>query len=277
VTFSIVALAARLLAMSALALGATPIASTSPEVTASAVAHVHFSLAACSSLAGKHLRSADVSYSFAPITGDGHAAADRTDAAAAIKGTAPWPNPATSPLQFDVTLPPGFYRYAVDDTNGGAPASGGGVVCQYQLYLAALPGKDRTITDTMYNGAGEPITPVLLAGTLPPNVSAFLVRYDGSPACGTPTASLVRHQLLDSQVQSAAYYGYDTKLTAKDGNRGVAFGLELGWPNDERRVLRILADYPKTIVSGAPTFVRFDITPDVEKRALAQPADKLSC
>jgi hypothetical protein len=250
------------IAAALLALGTLAMASPSTADVAPGTAPIHFALAACPALVGKHVASADVSYSFAPVAG-----------AATVSGTAKWTSAADSRLQLDVALPAGFYRYAIAVKSAGGTA----VVCGYELYLAALPGKERTITDTMLDGVADPITPVLLAGTLPAGMTAWLVRYDGAPACGSSTTALVRHQLLDSEVESGAYYGYDTKLTAARDNRSGVFGLELGWPNDQRRVIRLTADYPKAIVSGVPGDVRFDVTPSVEKLALGQPANTLVC
>jgi hypothetical protein len=78
-------------------------------------------------------------------------------------------------------------------------------------------------------------------------------------------------------VQHDSYYGYDTWLTAKADNGGVVFRLELGWPDDQRRVLRVVADYPSNFISDSPTFTRFDITDEVATFARSQPADRLVC
>jgi hypothetical protein len=78
-------------------------------------------------------------------------------------------------------------------------------------------------------------------------------------------------------VEDRAYYGYDTELTAKPNNGGAVFGLELGWPDDLRRSVRIVADYPKQLVSGAPTAIRLDITPQAAQLVRSAPAGTLVC
>lgn len=186
-----------------------------------------------------------------------------------------WNAKSAQHFVYDVDLPPGFYHYAVVAVFG--PKTAAHVLCDQQLYAAVLPGKVNAITDTMQDGVSDPITPVLLAGTLLPGMTAWIVRYEGAPACGASTASLVRHQLLSSEVQSGAYYGYDTTLTAKPDNHGIVFGLELGWPDDQRRVVRLVGNYPSQIVSGTATYVRFDVTPDVAQRALAEAPATLAC
>src|SRR5947209_15492705 len=49
---------------------------------------------------------------------------------------------------------------------------------------------------------------------------------------------LSRHNLVDVQVQDGAYYGYDVPRGRASLGTPGAFGLELGWPDDQRRVAR---------------------------------------
>jgi len=186
-----------------------------------------------------------------------------------------WNTKTDKHFVYDIDLPPGFYHYAVVAVFG--PKTAAHVLCDLQLYAAVLPDKVNTIADTMEDGVSDPITPVLLAGTLQPGMTAWLVRYDGTPACGQSTLSLIRHQLLLSEVQDGAYYGYDTTLTGKPSNGGVVFGLELGWPDDERRVVRLVGSYPSQVVSGIAKTVRFDVTPDVARELRNDPPLTLAC
>jgi hypothetical protein len=88
--------------------------------------------------------------------------------------------------------------------------------------------------------------------------------------------NLRSYALSKLSVSARAYYAFDDALTAKE-HRAATFGLELAWPSGERRTVRITAEYPDDIISGAPTFARFDVTPTVENKLLAKPAGVLIC
>lgn len=242
------------------------------SITASAdrpSAQIIFDLSACNYIAEAKVAAATVQYTFGPTRGDGRA--DTTAWESAVTGTVQWANPATSRLRLRIVLPPGFYHYEIL-----AESSGYRFACEEQWYIAALPYKNQTITGEMVGGIEDPVTQLLIAGTLPDGVTADLVRYDGAPACGDSTKRLISHKIWKLTTLTGAYYAYDNALTAKD-SRSAVFGLGLAWPNGEHRIVRVTADYPADIISGAPTFTRFDVTAIMAKKLLAQPADFLIC
>lgn len=232
-------------------------------------AKISFDLSACGYIVKANAAIAAVQYTFGPAEGNGRA--DTTSWDAAIRGNFRWVHPAHSRLHFDVVLPQGFYQYTIV-----ADSPGYQFACEQQWYLAVLPDRDQTITDEMLNGIGDPVTQLLFAGTLSDGITAIPVRYDGAPPCGAPTESLRSYALRKVSQSAGAYYAFDDALTAKE-NRAATFGLELSWPNGEHRTVRIDAEYPDEIISGAPTFARFDVTPALGSALLAKPAGELIC
>lgn len=174
----------------------------------------------------------------------------------------------------DVDLPPGAYEYAIVATRGNLAHK---VVCEQALYVAVLPDRTQTVGGELDDGIADAITPVLLAGTLPRGVTAWLVRYDPSADCGAPTDTLTRHQILDSHVENAAYYGYEPYPPVRPSGPTATYGLELGWPDDVRRVVRLSAAYPDKPLRGTPTYVRFDVTPERAQAIRASTPGLLVC
>ena len=232
-------------------------------------AQIMFDLSACSYIVKANVAVAAVQYDFGPTEGDGRA--DTTSWDSAVRGNVRWVRPAHSQLHLRVVLPQGFYQYSIV-----AESPGYQFACEQQWYIAVLPDRDQTITGETVDGTEDPITQLLLAGTLSDGVTARLMRYDDDPACGAPITNLRSYPLWKLSVSAGAYYAFDDALTAKE-NRGAIFGLELIWLSGEHRTVRIAAEYPDEIISGAPTFARFDVTLTMENKLLAKPAGFLIC
>jgi hypothetical protein len=241
---------------------ATPLSSRAerPEVAQSKDdGTIHFDLAPCPTLAAHGTTPVKVEAWFKPTTGSNVVAQKRFS----------WTSQSKKHLTFDLNVPAGFYHYAV-------VANFGKTACDYQRFAAVLPQKTQTIADEMDDGLANPLTAVLFAGTLPQGVSAWMVRYDGNPDCGQPVDALARHTLLDVQVQNGAFYGYDVPRGRAGLGAATAFGLELGWPDDRRRVVLLQAVFPKTPDAEA-VGVRFDITPAVAQKLLTESSGVLLC
>ncbi|HEX4014268.1 MAG TPA: hypothetical protein VHX17_10345 [Candidatus Cybelea sp.] len=168
-------------------------------------------------------------------------------------------------------MPSGFYHYVIS-----AKSDKNRIGCERQGYLAALSGRPQTLEGALDNGVVDPITQLLFAGILPEGVSATVVRYAGDPPCGSATGTLTSYALLSSAAAKKAYYAFDDAFTAKHIGT-VTFGLELHWPGGAQRTVRLLAQYPNEIISGPPTFRRFDVTKPVSQELLGDSPGVLLC
>ena len=100
--------------------------------------------------------------------------------------------------------------------------------------------------------------------------------------CGSDLRSLTTHSIridYDNVGYYAADYTYADKssLVSPAARENVVFGIKVQRPNEEPRVIRVVANYPLSAIASTPTAVRVDLTPKILDAAFDHPPNALLC
>ena len=183
-----------------------------------------------------------------------------------------WNSRDTLPLHFATHIPPGVYTY---DIQGGIVAGKDLISCQAYYYFAALPGDSRTINDSMIDCCADPIPALFIMGIAPTTVRLSVMRYDVPLECEATLPETGK--LIPVEQTSVGYYATDSSLTAQPTGQHVTFGIGIQRISGDKRVIRVIADYPKNIVQDKPTVVRLDLTPQLIDSQFRNAAGVLGC
>jgi hypothetical protein len=155
------------------------------------------------------------------------------------------------------------YSYEVEAVHRAAVESTS-VFCSSHLYVAALPGSTRRITESLREGLRDPIPRVYVYGMVPKAAQISVVRFDGAPGCGTRIDALPVSRLR-TERDATGYYA-------------VVLGIRVTMPGHrEPRTFPLVTGYPTSVIQERPISARFDLSPTMIDAALNEPADTLLC
>ena len=170
-------------------------------------------------------------------------------------------------IEFDVAR--GLYKMTLD-----APAYN----CAASDFIEILPDRDRSISETLKDGAG-PVDPfVLLYGTAPMSfvyAKPTFVVFDKSVTCNAPVTAPL-HVRIVSEHDRDSYYTWlytDPSLGAQ-GSTVVA--LRLSTPTHLYHYVRLPIPFPVPW-AGWPDNIHFDVTEDELDGLATEKTDTLLC
>lgn len=184
-----------------------------------------------------------------------------------------WQSGDPSALHQSFTIPPGAYSYEVTATHGHDSSL---VYCSLYYYVVVLPGSERHVPGTMYEGMGDPIPLVFIYGLANPDADVAVFRYPTNPTCGSRLAGL-RGVPLDVRRDAVGYYADDSYFSSWR-EHGAVFGVRVT-PNGatDSMTFRVVANYPDSVVSIVPTSARLDLTQMLLDSAHHGSANTLLC
>jgi len=188
-----------------------------------------------------------------------------------------WNSDDKRQLRWTVQIPPGVYSY---DVNGIVNSAD--LPCMSPGFFAVLPGSLKRINAPMAGGIIDPTVPLFIYGMEPPDIHAMIVRFDGHPNCGSELGSLATHPIkidYDNVGYYAADYTYadESSLVSPAARENVVLGIQVQRPNEEPRMIHIVASYPSSTIASPPTAVRVDLTPKMLEAAFDDPPNALLC
>lgn len=173
-----------------------------------------------------------------------------------------WKTTEPSAMQRSYSVPPGAYSYEVTAMHG-RDSDPSYVFCSQYLYVVVLPGSDRYVTETMYEGLADPIPRVFIYGLASPAFDVSVFRYRSNPECNA-SLSGVAGTPLDVERDKVGYYASDGYMSFPN-EKGAVFGVKVTPKGStQSRTYRVVADYPDSIVSITPNSARFDVVPSTE-------------
>ena len=188
-----------------------------------------------------------------------------------------WNSDDKRQLRWPVQIPPGVYSYNVTGIVNSADFP-----CMSPGFFAVLPGSLRHINAPMAGGIYDLVVPLFIYGTEPPDAHAVIARFDGRPNCGSELSSLATHS-IKINYDNVGYYAADdtyadkSDLVSPAARENVVFGITVQRPNEEPRVIRVVANYPLSVIASPPTAVRVDLTPKMLDAAFDHPPNALLC
>jgi len=190
-----------------------------------------------------------------------------------------WNSNDPKPLHWSVRVPPGVYSYEVEAVHRAA-VDRMSVFCSSYFYVAALPRSTRRITETMYEGLGDPIPRVYVYGVAPKGSEVSVVRFDGKPDCGD-SLTAESETPLAAERDAVGYYASESYVPGDASTRpikGVVLGVRVKMPgSNDVRTFRVVTDYPNSIVQDPPISARFDLTSEMIQAAFDRPGNALVC
>ncbi|HEY8314154.1 MAG TPA: hypothetical protein VIG51_08240 [Candidatus Baltobacteraceae bacterium] len=181
------------------------------------------------------------------------------------KFTIPRGTSGTATVEFDA--PQGIYRLMLA-TPKPAPCSG-------VDYVAVLPDHDRDVSATLYDGAAQPMTSLVVAGDRPSYIHMAVMMFDGRVTCGGPVGNPAA-DAIDNVTGPGAYYAsIYSPASAKDPKSRVV-AMQIMDSSGGYHYLHVPTDFPQ-FLSGWPQYQRYDVTMDVVQYAATKPEDTLLC
>lgn len=170
-------------------------------------------------------------------------------------------------IEFDV--PRGLYRLSLD-----VPA----YKCSGSDFLEFLPDGNRTITETLSDGATPPAPVELLYGTAPLSfvyAKPTFVIFDKSVTCNQPVSTPIATHIVSEHDRDAYYtWLYSDPTLAARGPAVVA--LRLSTPTHLYHYVRLPVAFP-TPWYGWPETVQFNVTEDELADMATEKVDTLLC
>lgn len=150
--------------------------------------------------------------------------------------------------------------------------------CSGRDYVALLPDRVRSVSETLAPGNPTPAMPLLMEGASPQSflyVQPTFVLLDKTAAgCGKPVGDLVPLRVTVENDQDA-YYAWLYPDPAA-GDRPVQLALQLRTPTHQYHYVRVPIPFPMP-ATGWPSNVRFDVTQDEIDDLASQPTGTLLC
>jgi hypothetical protein len=175
--------------------------------------------------------------------------------------TPTWSFGGKTSLRAPLNVPAGVYSYRARN-NVGCVTSGS---------VAVLPGSVREVDKMLHPYVTISLLPRLhLYGTAPPGTSISVVRYSARLDCNSAIANAQAQNFQELDRDIVGYYAEDYAL----GN-GAVFGIRVQPTKGVDRTIRVAADDLRKL--GTPASIRFDITTQILRAAIKQPADVLIC
>lgn len=146
--------------------------------------------------------------------------------------------------------------------------------CGWNSYVVLLPGLQRQLHDDLQMVIGDPLTPMLVAGFKPKGFAVTFFRVVGSLNCGA-AVDLQKVEATTTTVEDdgTAYYASNYEYE----NPNPPNLLKVVWPSGAARFVQVTLRVPEETLSGDPTYLRLDLTPQVLAKLLLAAPDSLNC